>query len=83
MYALALSRIAAALSSTLPLLPLQELSTPVLAGIGVVGLVVFVILVRIAIKIAIRVGIVAAVVLAVLFGLSELGLDVPLFLFGL
>ncbi len=83
MYALALLEIAGALPGTLPLLPLQGLSTPVLAGLAVVGLIVFVILVRIAIKIAIRVGIVVAVLLAVLFGLSALGVDVPLFLFGL
>jgi hypothetical protein len=68
-----------ALSTTLPAFPLQSLSTPVLAGLVVVALIVVVIAVRIAVAIAIRVAIVAAVVLAVLFGLSAVGVDVPIF----
>ncbi len=80
---LALPPVAAATAlGSLPLVPLQELSTPILAALGVVGLIVFVILVRIAVKIAIRVGIVVAVALGVLFLLSELGVDVPVFLLG-
>jgi hypothetical protein len=70
---------ASLLATGLPTLPLQTLSTPVLVGLAVVALIVVVIAVRIAVAIAIRVAIVAAVVLAVLFGLSAVGVDVPIF----
>ena len=63
----------------LAVLPLQSLSTPVLAGLAVVGLIAVVIAVRIAVALAIRVGVVIAGVLVVLLLLSEVGVDVPLF----
>ena len=60
-------------------LPLESLSTPVLAGVAVVGLLAAVILVRVAVAIAIRVGVVIAGVLVLFLLLSEVGVDVPLF----